>query len=482
MIFMSERPYLCDVRKFAKRRKVRVYLVGGFVRDLFLKRECMDFDFAVEKNAIAFAKAFAKSIRGAFILLDAEHGCARVAKKEKGRVLTYDFADFRGKTLKDDLKRRDFTINTLSIDISSLEDGDCLEKGMADAVRAKRDLKDGLLRMASKQAFVEDPLRILRAFSLQAQLGFRIEKETLKQIKTDRDRIAGVSAERLRDELFKILESDRAGTILRAMDRLGILDRVIPQVRLMFGVEQGTYHHLDVWPHALETVKQCDQVIRMFRSDERISGYLKEKIAANHSRAALLRFSCLLHDIGKPDTRRKEGDRICFHGHEHVGRQISDQVAKDLKLSTRERLAVGTMVRWHLRPGYLSNFKRPSERAFFRYFRDTADEAVGIALLSLADQQSTCGPMTTEDDQRHHKDICLEIIDRFFLEKDKKPFVPLINGHDLINSLKLKPSPLFSEILSKVEEEQGLGRLTTPEGALAYAAKLAAQLGKKKPS
>ncbi|HRZ40575.1 MAG TPA: hypothetical protein P5246_06160, partial [Candidatus Omnitrophota bacterium] len=302
---MSERPYLCDVRKFAKRRKVRVYLVGGFVRDLFLKRECMDFDFAVEKNAIAFAKAFAKSIRGAFILLDAEHGCARVAKKEKGRVLTYDFADFRGKTLKDDLKRRDFTINTLSIDISSLEDGDCLEKGMADAVRAKRDLKDGLLRMASKQAFVEDPLRILRAFSLQAQLGFRIEKETLKQIKTDRDRIAGVSAERLRDELFKILESDRAGTILRAMDRLGILDRVIPQVRLMFGVEQGTYHHLDVWPHALETVKQCDQVIRMFRSDERISGYLKEKIAANHSRAALLRFSCLLHDIGKPDTRRK---------------------------------------------------------------------------------------------------------------------------------------------------------------------------------
>ncbi|HRZ41055.1 MAG TPA: hypothetical protein P5246_08600, partial [Candidatus Omnitrophota bacterium] len=167
---------------------------------------------------------------------------------------------------------------------------------------------------------------------------------------------------------------------------------------------------------------------------------------------------------------------------EHVGRQISDQVAKDLKLSTRERLAVGTMVRWHLRPGYLSNFKRPSERAFFRYFRDTADEAVGIALLSLADQQSTCGPMTTEDDQRHHKDICLEIIDRFFLEKDKKPFVPLINGHDLINSLKLKPSPLFSEILSKVEEEQGLGRLTTPEGALAYAAKLAAQLGKKKPS
>ncbi len=480
MPFISDCPYLCEVRKFAKRRKVGVYLVGGFVRDLILNRQSTDFDFAVERNAIGFAKAFAKSIHGAFILLDKEHGCGRVAKKEKGNILTFDFADFRGDTLKEDLKRRDFIVNTLSIDISSLADQVELTSAVLNFGKGLRDLKDGLIRMASPRAFVEDPLRLLRAFSSQAQLKFRIEKATLVQIKKDRDLISSVSAERIRDEIFKILESPSAGVVFKAMDRMGLLDRVIPQLRLMFGVEQGTYHHLNVWPHSLEVVKQCDGVIRMFQKNPRVSEYLNEKIAGNRSRAALLKLAGLLHDIGKPDTRRRQGERICFHGHEHVGREISEHVAKELKLSTREKGVVCNMVRWHLRPGYLSNFKRPSERAFFRYFRDTAEEAVSIALLSLADQRSTRGPMTTEEDQIHHQNMCFEIIERFFSKEDQAPFVPLINGHDLVNSLELEPSPLFGKILLKVEEEQGLGKLTTAKQALEYAQKLVIQFNEGK--
>lgn len=480
MLLIKDCPYLSDVRKFARRRKVSVHLVGGFVRDLLLNRPCMDFDFAVEKNAIGFAKAFAKSIRGAFVLLDAEHGCARVAKKGKGSVFTYDFADFRGETLKKDLKHRDFTINALSIDISSLSDEDDLAAAVFDGGLGRRDLKDKWIRTAFVRAFVEDPLRLLRAFSLQAQLKFRIEKETLKQIRKDRDLITTVSAERVRDEIFKILESSSAGTVFKAMDRIGLLDRVIPQVSLMFGVEQGTYHHLDVWPHALEAVKQCDQVIQMFEKDVNVSQYLKQKIAGSRNRAALLKLACLLHDIGKPDTRRRQGDRICFHGHEHVGGGIAAHIARDLKLSTREKFMLCDMIRWHLRPGYLANFKRPSERAFFRYFRDMGDQAVSVALLAMADQRATRGPMSTEEDQRHHYDICLEILERFFVKKTETPFAPLINGHDLINSLKLKPSPLFRQILLKVEEEQGLGKLKSPEEALEYAKKLAAEFERGK--
>jgi len=160
MSLISDYPYICDVRRLARRRKVAVYLVGGFVRDLLLGRDCIDFDFAVEHHAIGLAKAFAKSIRGAFILLDEEHGCARVAKKEQGSIFTYDFADFRGETFKDDLKHRDFTINALSINTASLENGVELTSIIEKAVKGKTDLKNGIIRMASRKAFEEDPLRL----------------------------------------------------------------------------------------------------------------------------------------------------------------------------------------------------------------------------------------------------------------------------------------------------------------------------------
>ena len=130
------------------------------------------------------------------------------------------------------------------------------------------------------------------------------------------------------------------------------------------------------------------------------------------------------------------------------------------------------MVRWHLRPGYLSNFKQPSEKAIYRYFRDTRDEGVSILLLSLADQRSTRGPATTQKDQEHHEKICLGLVSQYFEKKKEKPFIRLISGKDLIKTLKLKPSPEFSKILTQVEEEQSLGKITTKKEAMDLAKKI----------
>ena len=134
------------------------------------------------------------------------------------------------------------------------------------------------------------------------------------------------------------------------------------------------------------------------------------------------------------------------------------------------------MVRWHLRPGYLSNFKKPSEKAIYRYFRDTKEEAVSTALLSLADQRSTCGPATTQQDQEHHEKICLDLLGRYFQKKKEKPFKRLITGDDLIRQLKLKPSPLFAKILAAVEEKQMLGELKTKKEAIVCAKEMAAKI------
>jgi len=464
MSFLEEYPQIKIIQQIAQKKKVKVYLVGGFLRDHFLNNERTDFDFAVSSGALLLARGFSKKIRGAFVLLDKERGCARVCKKTGGKIFTFDFTDFRAKTLKGDVSKRDFTINTLCMD---LETGQLLDlnKGRAD-IKAKK------IKMVSASAFKEDPLRLLRAFSLRAQLGFVIEKKTQIQMKKDIKLLTDVSRERVREELFKVLATDRTSQCIKEMDKIGLLEQVIPQINVMYNVKQGGYHHLDVWKHTLETVVQLEKVFEELGGSSDIASYLNEPMAGDRKRFALIKLAAILHDIGKPDTYKKEKGKMSFHGHEHVGKKISRSISNMLKLSINERHALEDMIQWHLRPGYLSNFKVPGERAIFRYFRDTKQEAVSIALLALADQRATRGPMTTKWDQKHHEKIAMSLIDKYFAKLYEKPFVRLINGNDLIKKLKLKPSPVFAKVLSEVEESQVLGKIKTKKEALELAGKI----------
>ena len=229
---------------------------------------------------------------------------------------------------------------------------------------------------------------------------------------------------------------------------------------------------MDVWQHSLEVMGQMEKMIDEMGDNERVKVYLQESIGGGHTRLALLKLSALLHDVGKPETRRPEGTRMTFHAHEHAGERITRQIAKQLKVSVKERFFLEDAVRMHLRPGYLSNFKRPSEKAIFRYLRDTKEEAVSLAILALADQAATCGPLTTKAKHKHHAKICHMLIERYFEFKDQKPKQRLLTGNDLIKVLKLKPSELFGKILSSVEESVALGKIKTKEEALTLARKI----------
>jgi poly(A) polymerase len=203
MSFLSETSVIPLLYKLASSRKQKLFLVGGALRDVHLGRSGHDLDFAVSRDAIALARRFAKAIRGAFVLLDKESGCARVAKKRADGLWTYDFADFRAKTLKGDLARRDFTINTLAVDLKYiLHDGvgaGFTPPRLISHAKALSDLKSKIIRMAGPKAFKDDPLRLLRAYSLKAQLGFKIDPSTLACIKVQRALIKKVSAERVRE-------------------------------------------------------------------------------------------------------------------------------------------------------------------------------------------------------------------------------------------------------------------------------------------
>ena len=472
MSSINDFPELSILHRLIQKRDISIFLVGGILRDLFLGRKSRDFDFAVSKDALALAKSFAKAVRGTFVLLDKDVGCARVVKKKPDGLWTYDFADFRASVFRNDLKKRDFTINTLALDFRTLKPGDDFREALLFNATAFKDIKLKTIRMVAKEAFLDDPLRLLRAYSLMAQHGFKIEANTKKAIRAQAKLISKVSPERVREEFFKIFESPRAASALKAMHKDGLLFVVIPQLRVMESIHQGGYHHLGVWQHSLETIHQLEELIKTFGTEEDMTMYLDEVIAGGHSRRALLKFACLLHDIGKPDTKKKEDGRTSFHGHEHVGARVTRIIAQQLMLSTKERHALEDMVALHLRPGYLSNFKKPSERMIFRFFRDAKAEAVSILLLSTADQHATRGPLTTDYDVKHHGDIAFPLISKYFQKQKEAPFVRLISGHDLIKKLKLTPGPEFAKILKKVEEAQHLGKVTTRSEALAFAAKI----------
>lgn len=472
-------PEILLLRQLAARRSLRVYAVGGFLRDLAAggrkNPPGRDLDFAVSSGAIVLARAFARAIRGAFVVLDEETGCARVVRKDGNETRTFDFADFRGKTLPADLRRRDFTINALALDLKACDQRRPLLSQVKDLCGAREDIRRKRIRMVSPGAFLDDPLRLLRAYVLKARYGFSIEKSTLARIRKDCALINTVAPERVREELFRILDMPRAGAAFKAMYRSGLLLAVFPQMAGMRGIGKGGYHHLHILEHSLCVLGQMEKLIAEAASlDPELDEYLAQMVAGGHSRRALLKLACLLHDIGKPDTKKEEaGGRISYHGHERVGQMIVRAIARNLRISDRERYALEDMVALHLRPGYLANFSRASERMVFRFMRDAGQEAAAILLLAIADQRATRGPLTTPERVAHLEGLLFPLIRKYFADQKARPFVCLLNGHDLIRELKLKPGPDFARILAEVAEAQHLGKVETKQEALLLAEKIA---------
>lgn len=472
---LKDQKVLGPVYSFAKARKARLYLVGGVLRDLLLGREKEnpDLDFCLKRGAISLGKKLARKIKAGFVILDKEHGACRLVKRIKDKTYTFDFTDFRGKTLEEDLLHRDFTINAIALELEKVfSHHKDLQDFLIDPYRGRRDLKRKIIKVVNIKAFAEDPLRILRAFSLACILGFKIDRETLRLARLERNKLPKVSNERIRDELFKIFDTSSAFNHLIMMDELKILKIIFPEIEKMRGVSQGPYHHLNVWLHTLETVKQLEGLIKETKNNREIQDYLNEYISGGRKRRALIKLGALLHDIGKPASLRREDGKTKFHGHERVGLEISENIARRLKLSCDEMNSLHKMVLWHLRPGYLADIEELSRRAIFRYFRDTNREAVSILLLSIADQRSTKGRLTTKESRIRHEKIVFALIKEYFRRLKEKKLPRLINGDDLLGKFKLEPSPLIGKILSEVEELQAIGKIKTKSEALRIAARL----------
>ena len=480
------------------------YIVGGFIRDLLLVRKTNDIDIAVSGPAITIAREVAREIGGKFVPLDEVNEIARVVVVEDAQQNQefqeaewhFDFSSFPG-DIEADLARRDFTINAMAIELSQFVAAGKANKGspklatfwaekqsqlkLVDPFYGEEDLRNKIVRGVSEQIFEDDAARLLRAVRLAAELDFTIEPETESLILHYSQDIIEVSGERIREELLHLLTLPQAAYHLRYLDKLGLLLALIPELAESKGVEQPTVHFWDVFDHSLQTVATIEFLMRegdweygnedMLTTapwSDMIDRHLSQEISSGSNRKVLLKLAALFHDIAKPMTKSiDDTGRARFLGHTKQGAAMTANILERLRFSNREIRLVESLVYHHLRPAQMANEELPSQRAIYRYFRDTDDAGIDILLLALADYLASRGPLASMEEWKRH----CQVINHILAEHDKQQTkilpVKLIDGHDLMDIFGLTPGPLVGELLATVNESHASGELSTREEALA---------------
>ncbi|MCF7869513.1 MAG: HD domain-containing protein [Candidatus Omnitrophica bacterium] len=474
--YLKKIPQIDQISKIAKKLKIKVWLVGGFLRDSYIKvsKDLVDFDFCVEKDINLFVEKVAKTFGAKVIVLDKKSSSFRIVLNKNIKKYSYDFILMRGKNIKKDLELRDFTINSLALDIIE-------PRKILDYHKGINDLKDKRIKSLAEGVIVDDPLRILRGFSFAANYEFKIDPQTLNFFSRYKKKLKNVSCERINEELFKIFNSKKSYKVIKKMDKVRVIDEILPYVEKMRKTIQGGFHHLNVWGHSIETLKQFEVLCkRETKKENEAIDFFNQNLSGNRKRFQIIKLACLLHDLGKPFVKKITKARTIFHAHEKAGRDISSLFAKKIRLAKAERKALEEMVFWHLRPGYLADQITPSRRAVYRFFRDTQEEGVSIIFLSLADWRATCGPLADLGKRKRHEKIMLKLIKDHFIEKKKKPMPKIIDGYDLMKHFKIKRGPLIGQILNKIKELQVMGKISKKSEALAAAEKIYAKKAKKK--
>jgi putative nucleotidyltransferase with HDIG domain len=469
----------------------QIYLVGGAVRDLLLSRPSPDLDFALPANGISLARTVANSLHADFIPLDEERDTGRViVTNEDGSRIFLDFAVYRGADLTEDLRARDFTINAIAYNLR--------DETIIDPTEGGKDLRAKTIRACSPTSLADDPVRILRAIRQAAAFDFRIEKNTRELMKQSADQLGRISPERLRDEVFKILKGPKPNTAMRALEMLGVLPYLMPELVAMKGVEQSEPHMFDVWTHTLAVLDYLDQIIsalrigydaektndmftgllglRLGRYREQIARHFSESLNVDRELRSLLFFAALYHDVSKPETKTvEESGRIRFFNHDVQGAEIAAERLRFFNVSNDEIERAQTIIKNHMRihafADRLEKEKQtPSRKAIYRFFRDSGKAGIDLVLLGLADVRATRAHALTIETWTVYLDVARILLENYF-EKPEEVISPprLLDGNLLMKELGIKPSPIVGQLLESIRENQAVGKIETREQALSFA-------------
>ena len=362
---------LTAVMDLASATEKEVYVVGGYVRDALMQRSLTDIDLMVVGEGIVFARELASALKGGKIVPFEQFGTAQIplnnsiVEVASARSEAYS-SDSRKPQVEDadletDLSRRDFTINAMAVSLNNTDFGE-----LHDPYNGVKDLNSGLIRtpLDPDTTFSDDPLRMLRAVRFASQLGFKVDSSVMDSIQRQVDRIEIVSVERVTAEIYKILASPQPSVGLDLLQQAGLMEIVLPEVSALYGLEQPSeWHHKDIFYHTLQVVDNI----------------------AEKTEKADLRFAALIHDIGKPKTRRLDKNKgWTFHGHDAIGANMVDKMAKRMKLSNQTREFLKKLTLLHLRPISLAK-EDVTDSAVRRLMVTAGEEVDDLMTLCRAD-------------------------------------------------------------------------------------------------
>lgn len=428
--------FLETASKIAEQLEVDTYIVGGFIRDILLNRKRDDIDVLVVGDGPKYASSLASAFGIKDIVIYKNFGTAHfryhdinfefVGARKESYNKTSRKPDVAAGSFKDDISRRDFTINTLAVSINKKNYCE-----LVDTFNGVSDLENKIIKTPLDPliTFDDDPLRILRAFRFASQLGFTIDEKVLNAANQLKERMEIVSQERITDEFFKILSSPKPSIGLELLFNSGIMDIVFPEIAKMAGVDQRKdYHHKDVFLHTCKVVDNT----------------------AENSKNVWLRFAALVHDIAKPQTKKfVEGTGWTFHGHEEIGARMMKRIFRRMKFPMNKLEYTEKMIRLHLRPIALVS-EEVTDSAVRRLIVSADDDLEELITLCRADITSK-NPAKVSKYLSNYDRVMKKVL--MVQEKDElRAFQSPVRGETIMEVCNLKPSKKVGEIKQAIED------------------------------
>ena len=426
---------IVSIIEILEKEGFEAFLVGGCTRDILLGRIPRDWDITTnatpEQIMPLFSKTFYENTYGTVGVVNenTEDDKLKIVEVTPYR-LESSYSDHRhpdevkfSKSIEDDLKRRDFTINAIAVSLSK-----GAIKDIVDLFGGLKDIKDITIKAVGNpnDRFMEDALRMIRAVRFATELGFTINIDTEKAILSHGSLLKKISVERIRDEFIKILMSKNPKVGIELLDKLGILEYIVPELLRARGVEQNQAHAYDVWEHLLRTLQH----------------------SADKDWPLEIRLSALFHDISKPETRRfsRETNQFTFYGHEVVGSRVTKKILERMKFPIKTIEKVVTMVRWHM---FFSDTEQISLSAVRRMIANVgADNIWDLMNIRICDRIGTGRPKENPYRLRKYKAMIEEAL------RDPISVAMLkIDGKRIMDVTHVTPGPKIGSILNVLLEE-----------------------------
>ncbi len=421
------------------------FLVGGSIRDMLCGRSPLDYDVAVLGDPLEFARQIAARTKGRLIEIGKP---GQMIIRVVSETAIIDIVQAKDASIQKDLMARDFTINAMAYDLSAGQ--------LVDPMGAQHDLNNRIIRMVSEDIFKRDPVRLLRAYRIAAQFAFEIESKTKAAIAENAPLIRQSASERVRDELFKLLQSDGSHPYLCQMADNDLLFTIMPELVDLKRCRQNQHHQFNAWEHTLLAFYHLEKLLKS-RTESATGAGAQLAGGIAEAQFSLLKFSMLIHDIGKPSTQKADRNgTLHFYGHEQRSAQMAEHICRRLRCSNQVAETVQFLVRHHLGPLHLYTARRQQNatpRAVTRFFIKCGAFLAELLVMAAADALGK----TEKHSRRNSAFMAFLVQLKQDFETEFKPRASrsqLISGQDLIAEFGLNPSPLFKKILDRVEEER----------------------------